>query len=921
MRIPEVIFNETPSLGAPINTDAANRIAIVGEFTKGPVNTVLLSDFKDFARVFGYDNGVSSLSFQAAYDQGAREFGIKRVIGKAVPPKIDLFIGGIATKQNNLTINLKFVGQPISTSTSFIETFISASGSYTGTVDKRFLFKVTQGPITLNATYNEATSATTITTSIANAEKVVIGSAITSNESGVLTAPTTTTVTAVDPLTGVITLSSPLVATAAGFGAFILTNKATLKWVVLPIDQYPFTSSIPTVNWGNYSADVPSYTDTTGALVTGAILGTALDLTTDAGIFKVIAEGISLRFSKVGVPIELYPNDQFTIRVNSAEYLIPIAEGATPSDVINNIQDIVGGVAPIGIIDRLPNEQGASLFLSEAIVTQPTEFFDLNEPDRVTIASGYSLWVDLEEEDGQITTVANGTAGTFTLTVDDATNITLESVVTGVGINQGTVVTNIVGNVLTLSDPIASNIVNGAVTFFNLNGINFSNFGAINKTGFSSTSNNARNAFLTTYTADGFPLVRFTAISPGQWGNNISVSINSTGASRFNVVVVDNNTNTNDNQIESFAVDLRTDVAADGNITSINSTYVVADYLPVSTATNIFPAQIITRTPQRLAPSNSFITDINDIRNVNYVGNAKLSNIFLKKGYDGPAPTETDYVNAVRSLAEEPVNFIVVANILGAKASVRQAQLSIAANSTELEGRKIAILTSTRNLTPGLARQETVSYNTERGVYIGGWATYAGAENTGRFTVPVSAFYAGKLAFIQPNISPAARTSAGAIQGILETDLDQYRSISAKQQFIDAKIELVSIDPALSGYFVVQGRTLTEAAAGSKINLVRVNDKLRRDLFFNLQSYKGENNSRLIRTQIASAISAYMSTMTRSGYISSYNQPVIDESNNPASAFFTGTLNISLSYTPIYPIDLIVITLTRDVSGNLSLSQ
>lgn len=920
MRIPEVIFNETPSLGAPINTSAANRIAIVGEFTKGPTNTVLLSEFKDFARIFGYDTGTANLSFQAAYDQGAREFGIKRVIGQAVAPKIDLLIGGVATKQNNLTINLKFVGQPISTATSYIETFISASGSYTGTADKRYLFKVTQGPITLNATYNEATSATTITTSLANASKVVIGSKIVSAESGVLTAPTTTTITAVDPLTGVITLSAPLTSTVAGYGAFTLTNKATLKWVVLPIIQYPFSTNLPTVDWGNDSADIPTYVDTTGTTVSGAILGTALDLTTDAGIFKSIAEGISLKFSVTGVPIEIYPGEQFTLRVNSAEYLIPIAEGATPSDVINNIQDITGGVAPIGLVKRLNNEQGAALYLSEDIVSQPLEFFDLDDPDRVTIASGYSLWVDLEEEDGQVVTVGSATSGSSTLTVADATNIAIDSIVSGTGISQGTTVINKVGNVLTLSDPVAANIVSGTITFSNLNGINFSNYGSLNKTGFSSTSNNARNAFVTTYTADGYPLVRFTAISPGQWGNNIALSINSVGTSRFSVVIEDKNTNTNDKQIESFTVDLTTDVAADGTINSIASTYVRADYIPVSVGSNMFPAQIITRTPQRLAPANLFITDITDIRHSSYVGNNKLNSVFLKKGYDGPVPTETDYINAVNSLAEERVNFIVVANELGAKSAVRQAQLSVAGNSGELEGRKIAILTSTRNLTPGQARLETVGINTERGVYIAGWATYGGGNGVGRFSVPLSAFYAGKLGYIPENISPAARTSAGSIQGIIETDLDQYKSISAKQQFIDAKVDMVSIDPALSGYFVVQGRTLTDVTGKDKINLVRINDRIRRDLFFNLQNYKGENNSKKIRTQISSAISAYMSTMARSNYISGYSQPVIDETNNPASAYYTGILNISLSYSPIYPIDVIVITLTRDVSGSVSIS-
>jgi hypothetical protein len=920
MRVPEVIFNETPSLGAPINTDASNRVAIVGEFTRGPINTVLLSEFRDFARIYGYDTGIANLSFQAAYDQGAREFGIKRVIGRSQSPKVDLYVGGVATKANTLTVNLKFVGQPVSTTTSFIETFIAAEGSYTGTVDKRYLFKVTQGPITLNATYNEETSASTITTSIANAEKIVIGSKIASTDSGVLTLPTTTTVTGVNPLTGVVTLSAPLVATVAGYGGFTLTNKATLKWVALSIDQYPFLYNIPTVNWGNDSADVPTYVDTLSATITGGVIGTALDLTTDAGIVKLIAEGISLKFGTTGIPIELYPGDSFTVRANSAEYYIPIAEGATASDVINNIQDITGGVSPIGIVDRLPSEAGARIYLSEDIVGQPLEFFDLEDPDRVTISSGYSLWIDLNEPDGQVVTTGSATSGGVTLTVADATNIAIDSIVVGTSIIQGTTVINKVGNVLTLSDPVSANIVSGTVTFNNLNGINFSNYGPLNKTGFSSTSNSARNAFLTLYSADGYPLVRFTALSPGQWGNNLSISVNSTGSSKFSVTIEDANTNTNDKQVESFNVDLLRDVASDGTINSIGSSYVRADYIPVTTGSNLFPAQIVTRTPQRLAPANPFITSVTDIRNPLYVGNAKLSGLFLKKGYDGPLPTEEDYIAAIKSLAEERVNFIVVASELGAMPAVRQAQLSVANNSGELEGRKLAILTSTRNLTPGLARTETAGINTERGVYIGGWGTYGGGSNIGRFTVPLAAFYAGKLAAIPENISPAARTSAGSIQGIIEADTDGYRSISAKQLFIDAKVDLIAIDPALSGYFVVQGRTMTDTIGKNQISIVRVNDKIRKDIFFNLQSYKGEPNTRTIRTKIAAAISAYMNLQTRSNFIVSYDQPQIDESNNPAEAYYSGILNIALSYRPTAPIERIVVTLTRDVSGNVSLS-
>jgi hypothetical protein len=915
MRIPDVIFNEQPALGAPINLTASNRIAIVGEFTRGPINTVLLSDFKDFARIYGYDNGIANLAFQAAYDQGAREFGVTRVIGSSEPAKVNLLIGGTATKSNILTLNLKFIGQPISS--TYIETPIASTGSYTGTADKRYVYNVTHGPVSALAVYNQSSSATTITFNPADAKKIVVGSTIISNTAGVL--PANTTVTNVNTTTGVVTLSASLLTGAAGYNVFTTSNKAILKWVTLGVDQYPNRNVLPSINWGTTQTDVPSYVDTTNTTVTGGLLSTALDLTTDAGIYKITAEGVSLKFSTTGVPIELYPGDQFTVRVSSTQYNVPIAESATPSDVINNIQDLVSGVNPIGQVTRLTNEQGAGLFLAESIFNQPIEFFDLNDPDRITIASGYSFWIDLETPDGQVVTTGTAANNSTTLTVADASNISINSIVSHASIPQGAVVQSKSGNVLTLSQATTSAITNESITFSNIDGISFSNYGVTNKTGFSSTTNSARNAFRTLYSSDGQPLVRFTAISPGQWGNNIALTVNSTGASRFNVVIEDKNTNTLDTQIESFDVDLLTDVDGSGNINSITSTYLKADYLPV-TLNQPNALTLLNRTPQRLAPANVYITDINDIRHINYVGNARLKNIFLIKGYDGPVPVERDYIKTINSLSEQLVNFIVVASELaGASDAIKQAQITVANNSKELEGRKIAILTSKRNLTPALARIETAAINTERAVYVAGWATYGGDINN-RFGVPLSAFYAGKLASLPENISPHARTSAGSIQGIISTDLDQYKSLATKQQFIDAKVDMISLDTALSGYYVVQGRTLTNTAGKDRINIVRVNDTIRKDLYFNLQAYKGENNSRKVRNMIASSISAYMSSMARSGYIVSYSQPVIDESNNSTTDYYNGNLNINLSYTPLYPIDRIEITLTRDVSGTVTLA-
>jgi hypothetical protein len=144
MKIPSVQFNESNVGITPIQEGVRNRIGIVGDFSRGPANTpTFISGYTDFANRYGSDTRTGSLAYQAAFDQGASDFILYRVLGRAKSAKGTVRFSNTASKSNVLLFNLKFTGEVVDRNSVPLETLIVSSGRYTGSVSGRYLFKVT----------------------------------------------------------------------------------------------------------------------------------------------------------------------------------------------------------------------------------------------------------------------------------------------------------------------------------------------------------------------------------------------------------------------------------------------------------------------------------------------------------------------------------------------------------------------------------------------------------------------------------------------------------------------------------------------------------------------------------------------------------------------------------------------------------
>jgi hypothetical protein len=129
----------------PILPGVRNRIAIAGEFTKGPANVArFIGGFTDFADTYGSDIAKGSLGFQAAWDQGARNFMVTRVLGNAKSAAGSATFTGIANKVNTLYLKLSFIGEPVDQNLQAAPLITTAvtTGRYTGSVSGRYYLYV-----------------------------------------------------------------------------------------------------------------------------------------------------------------------------------------------------------------------------------------------------------------------------------------------------------------------------------------------------------------------------------------------------------------------------------------------------------------------------------------------------------------------------------------------------------------------------------------------------------------------------------------------------------------------------------------------------------------------------------------------------------------------------------------------------------
>jgi hypothetical protein len=427
-----------------------------------------------------------------------------------------------------------------------------------------------------------------------------------------------------------------------------------------------------------------------------------------------------------------------------------------------------------------------------------------------------------------------------------------------------------------------------------------------------------RNAFRDFYTLSGIPLIRIIALSEGSWGNQLNVSIFPLNNKKFRLSIEDLNAeNFNPRfEAESYIININ-EVDADGQLNQLsNSSLVRGFFIPKLNNPAGFDSSLLLQSPQRIAPINELIVDLEDPTHKDHFGINFLQNISLQNGYDGPGITDEDYINGLEVIKEQPAHIIICPGQYQST-NIRQAMISHAENASELEGLRIAVLNARPRLVPGAANQETVGLESTRAVMVSGWCSYSGQPNAPRFGTSPDAFYAGKLANTPFFAGPNSRRTAGSVQAVSECDASKFSSKNSLQIFTDAKLEILTLDPSTQSYVFTNGRTLSANIDWEKVSFRRTYDYIRQDLFDLLQQYKSEPHTNLLRTQIVTAINGYMNERARNSEIASYGGTIADSSNNTVESYIRGELNISVRFLPVYALDYINVILIRDSQTGL----
>lgn len=858
MLIPQITFNEANVGVQPILPNVRNRIGIVGQFSRGPANVfAYVNGFTEFASIYGSDGATGSVGFQAAWDQGARDFGLVRVLGRSQPASGEIIVGGVATKQNNIDFRITGVAEPFSELQSTFKMDITTNGTYTGANSGRYVFVVTDDTVaTTTIKYKFYTNSEAPT----RLEAIALFTA--AEQALVTTAP------GVTPGEGVITFD-------AGTVSVPHTEAVELGYNVVFGDA-------------------------------GDILYFSAGQTFTVNVFS----------QNYNIPINIGDS-----AVEIANNFVNATQGFDPLGTVTNSINYVTGSSSnytANINFAFDNEiitgTSGNQYHYFTNLAEPDGFFNISG---VTWDDSQPL--DLVTQDADAALLANGDAITFpTGSPLSGTAVTVDSVVEA---PAGTWTITTTGGAITGPVGVTNNIeilVDDAdVQGISISGYqNYNAFtggiqGPVNA--FRDLySNNGQKLLQVLAISPGAWGNNLNISVTTLGGSRFRLDVVDPEGQTFNPPIP--------NESFVIDLTAAEAVDSIGEVEEVKASNLIRlFFLPKAENPGGFDVNLLSLVPGRLAPAIAAITDVEDISHVGYFGPNRLQNVSLESGLDGPPLIEADYVEAIKALNGTNTHIIYAPGI-DTSSPLAQAQLvTTAENSSEIEGLKIAILNTKPGLKPGAAHNETLAINSGRAVMVAGWATYGGQPNLDRFGASPDAFYAGKLATIGYWVSPAARTTAGTVSNVVEVDTERYTSNQSLQLYMDARLEVLRPNNQFGGFFFLNGITTDGTSAFDKVYIRRTYDIVRADLFQGLQPYQSEPHTRLLRKQIETSINAYFNTMARNGRIANALPAVCNDSNNPAENYINGNINVTVSFLPLYAADYINISIVRNVTSGLTI--
>ena len=904
MLIPYIKFHEVLDGVTPIRRNITNRIGMVGITSRGPTDFQFIGGYNHFAREYGIDNKIGSLGFQAAYDQGAREFGFTRVLGAERIASGELRFSGISNKHNRLILKLIYTGEMVNRTDRDINTPIFVSGVPLTEVNGRLWFRVQEideeGFARIAIHFLPDGTNSTIDWS-ETTESLPEGWVYSPDRSRLVPDP-----------------SNP--PTVRHEGEDILLDRnfpwddildewvpplITTTTVVEPEVIYP--AGREDVLGNSYNAGEYNYYESANPLnfEVNSVRPTErliLNVREDAGrpFSAPFGTFISFGATEQIEDIDLEVGDTWSVKLISSRHEVDIFDGYAPNQIATALIESLAGVDPIGEIERNASDDGVIFHLMEelggAAGNRFAYYLDIVEPDGQVICDttyyGGERYAHVPIQfahhikDGALVEMVNteGRYGIYNFsdpeTGPSSTPNTLASIVPAL--------TRVVKVELPLTGDLAlvwfdkplNAPFNSIAPFRYINdeGLSFNHHTFYNHDFMSGGLDGPRRAFRDFFDYRGVPILRLISSSEGAWANSVRVDIYPLDSRYFRLTVTDLNKDNYQPPLpdESYTLSFTGEaVDSNGVINALNgSAYIRGLFLPKFFNNLEYNKDLETRMPMRTAPPDYRKVNQDDPANPAYFGPKFLKGISLEGGYDGPPPNETDYIKAINKMKTKAVHILVAPGIYRSRA-VQQTMISQAENAEELEGLRIAVINGPPGLRPSSASRVLQGITSPRAVAVLGWATYGGQVNAPRYGLSPDAIYAGKLGAIPFYVNPAARTSSGPVNGIVETDMDVYSSNGQLQQLSDGRFEVLYQDPNLFGFYFLTGRTTSNTERWYAITKRRAYDVVRAGLYMGLQEYKSEPLTERLLSRIASSVDGYFNLLMNRGEIASFTASTV----------------------------------------------
>lgn len=964
---PNVSINSSVPGPIPQESGQRRRIGVAGVFSRGP-ELQLINSREEFAYLFGENNTAGSVFVRQAMLQGAEQFAVSRVMPSLRPSKGSItlsngqnpYIAANVALQGNRTIGLKFT-------ISYISSIVTPFGQYnnssvTVSADSDIELSGYKGLGTFNfeviekvSPSNSADGSPDISLSIKNL----------TIEDSLLDAETfgTNQATQIDPITSEVfigdadfsdelDLKQVSIVVATGDNIALLKEYAkpglTLKANDTPGNGNAYLKT--GLKFASYAYEMSD--GSWGALLDGdaGVVSTSFTAkvyplqSTATPYFIVAYNYTSAAFSQLpkyifGVKRYTFGNANSIRTVSALGFLVvenlPISsknlefigryddedEDTVTYPLVyvntgiklnfvslnsNNVEFLSGDRFSISVVKNTISvgETDPNQSSSEKAFRPGTPAIDILQNLGDTIArdvAGSTLLGDVSVEDSALPYTLNFTSN-FRGAEANKVKYKLERIVSG-GSN---------------SNPLD--------LLFGGTGDNTKYNKVFSMSGGQSTMSPARRVL---YDINGNPLVLIEAVSPGVEGNRIRISASSIRPGQFQLTV-------DDEEGSKFNISIRSETFSLSNYTvdpqtglfpeTIDSNIVRVYFIPtIRNRDAVLPSRVFDLTPQRVAPISQFEVDIDNVLSPTHTGARFLKDLYLEGGttpssYNPTNPLPDDYIDAINRLDSIDCVAICAPGAVVADSrydSVINSLVLQAENSNTFNGIRTAVLSAPKGMSPSRSASISAPFNSNRVIIVSGWSSIIGSAGLGFNNSPPDGLYAGMLANLPAHISPAASDRSTSINGVFSVDTNSNPFVL--DQITKANIEVLFFDAGLGVFKFLNGLNTDKSTSMGIVAISRMNDKIIQDLNTNLAWAKSRPNDRYLQRNVRDAVDAYFRTLLREQEIFSFSPTICDGSNNSPEDRARRRLNISISYTPLYPADYINVSLSQVINEQISI--